>query len=158
MLTTAEQESVDFFIWAGCCIHKDLNAVKGGNTWLQAWWALNEIDGPALLMNHDNAAAALGGPSTVQAHVVHVSQGGAAKALALAGSVFHHKDDKKGQQDSLQFFLEAQLGYFSSWPDTSNTHYHSNCDGAGEWIVHEDLYIVYLQIIMDRKDTCTHKH
>ncbi|KAG1883974.1 hypothetical protein F4604DRAFT_1677148 [Suillus subluteus] len=85
-----------------------------------------------------------------------VSQGGAANALALAGSVFRHKDNKKGQQDSLRFFLEAQLGYFSPWPDTSNTRYHSNCDGAGEWIVHEDLYIVYLQIIMDRKDARMH--
>jgi hypothetical protein len=156
MLTMAEQESIDFFVWAGCCMHKDLNAVKGGNTRMQAWWALNDVDGPALLMNRDNAAAALGGPSTAQARAVRVSQGGAAKALALAGSVFRHKDDKKGQQDSLRFFLEAQLGYFSPWPDTSNTRYHSNCDGAGEWIVHEDLYIVYLQIIMDRKDARTH--
>ncbi|KAG2141308.1 hypothetical protein DEU56DRAFT_755013 [Suillus clintonianus] len=156
MLTTAEQESIDFFVWGGCCMHKDLNAVKGGNTRMRAWWALNDVDGPALLMNRDNAAAASGGPSTAQARAVRVSQGGAAKALALAGSVFHHKDDKKGQQDSLRFFLEAQLGYFSPWPDTSNTHYHSNCDGAGEWIVHEDLYIVYLQIIMDRKDARTH--
>jgi hypothetical protein len=96
-LTLPEKESVDFFIWAGCCMHKDLNAVKGGNTCMQAWWGHNGVDGPVLLMNCDNAAATSGGLFTAQAYAVHVSQGGAAKALALAGSVFRHKDDKKGQ-------------------------------------------------------------
>ncbi|KAG1864739.1 hypothetical protein DFJ58DRAFT_724711 [Suillus subalutaceus] len=155
-LTLPEKESVDFFVWAGYCMHKDLNAVKGGNTCMQAWWGRNGVDGLVLLMNRDNAAAASGGPSTAQARAVHVSQGGAAKALALAGSVFRHKDNKKGQQDSLRFFLEAQLSYFSPWPDTSNTRYHSNCDGASEWLIHENLYVVYLKIIMDRKDARMH--
>jgi hypothetical protein len=63
-------ESVDFFVWAGCCMHKDLNAVKGGNTHMQAWWRHNGVDGLVLLMNHDNAAAASGGPSTAQARAV----------------------------------------------------------------------------------------
>lgn len=63
-------------------------------------------------MNRDNAATALGGFLSAQAHALHVSQRGATKALALAGAVFHHKDDKKGQQDSIQFFLEEHLGYF----------------------------------------------
>jgi hypothetical protein len=64
------RESVDFFVWAGCCMHKDLNAVKGGNTCMQAWWGHNGVDGLVLLMNHDNTAAASGGPSTAQARVV----------------------------------------------------------------------------------------
>ncbi|KAG1853184.1 hypothetical protein DFJ58DRAFT_728297 [Suillus subalutaceus] len=91
-LTESAKESIDFFIWAGCCMHKDLNAVKGGNTRMQSWWAHHSIDGPILLMNRDNAAAALGGSSIAQARALHVSQRGAAKALALAGAVFRHKD------------------------------------------------------------------
>ncbi|KAG2074964.1 hypothetical protein BDR04DRAFT_1171787 [Suillus decipiens] len=155
-LTESAKESVDFFVWAGCCMHKDLNAVKGGNARMQSWWAHHSVNGPILLMNHDNTAAVLGGSSSVQARALHVSQRGAAKVLALVGAVFRHKDDKKGQQDSIWFFLEAHLGYFSPWPDTSNTHYHSNCDGACEWLVHQDLYIIYLGIVMDKKEARTH--
>ncbi|KAG1765072.1 hypothetical protein EV702DRAFT_1051139 [Suillus placidus] len=126
-LTKSAKESVDFFIWAGV-LH---------------------AQGP-------QCSAALGGSSSAQARALHVSQRGAAKALALAGTVFHHKDDKKGQQDSIRFFLEAHLGYFLPWPDTSNTRYHSNCDGACEWIMHEDLYVIYLGIVMDKKEARMH--
>ncbi|KAG2097956.1 uncharacterized protein F5147DRAFT_747409 [Suillus discolor] len=128
-LTDAEKEAVDFFVWAGCCMHKELNAVKGGNARMTAWWVKNGIEGPILLMNKDNAAtAASGGNTAAVSHAVQVSGRGAVKALNLTGGVFRHKDDKKGQQDAFRYYMEDQLGYFSTWPDTSNTHYQSNCD------------------------------
>ncbi|KAF9233996.1 hypothetical protein BU15DRAFT_53177, partial [Melanogaster broomeanus] len=147
-LTESEKETADFFVWAGCCMHKELNAVKGGNTGMQAWWALNDITGPVVLMNRDNMAAAAGGSSSAQARAAQVSQRGATKALSLAGAVFHHKDDKKGQQDSLRCFLETQLGYFCPGP-TRAIH-------TIRWLVHQELYITYLEIIMDKKDSRTH--
>ncbi|KAF8836746.1 hypothetical protein BDN67DRAFT_983725 [Paxillus ammoniavirescens] len=113
-LSQAEKDTTNFFIWGGCCMHKEPNAVKG------------------------------------------VSGCGAVKALDLTGSVFCHKDDKKGQQDSLHYHLKAQLGYFFPWPDTSNTQYQSHCDGASAWLICCPLYISYLEIVMDQKDSCTH--
>jgi hypothetical protein len=68
---------------------------------MQAWWGETGVEGPVLLMNKDNAAAASGGSSSAKQHVIQVSTGGAQKVLELAGAVFQHKDNKKGQQDSL---------------------------------------------------------
>ncbi|KAF9233214.1 hypothetical protein BU15DRAFT_54211 [Melanogaster broomeanus] len=161
-LSDEEKDAVDFFVWAGCCMHKELNAVKGGNARMQAWWGVNGMEGPILLMNRDNVAAVaslVGDPdlaSLAASRTVKVSQRGAVKALSLAGAVFRHKDDKKGQQDSLRFFLEANLGYFCPWPDTSNIRYQSNCDAACEWLVHREMYITYLELVMDKKETRTH--
>jgi len=154
-LSDAEKGATDFFVWAGCCMHKELNAVKGGNAAMTAWWQDNNIDGPIILMNRDNTAAVSIAPSGAVAaqRALAVSGRGAVKALDLSGLVFRHKDDKKGQQDSLRFYLEAQLGYFLPWPDTSNTWYQSHCDGASAWLVYRPLYSPYLELMMDRKDS-----
>ena len=37
-LSQAEQCEVYFLVWAGCCMHKEMNSVKGGNAALVAWW------------------------------------------------------------------------------------------------------------------------
>ncbi|KAG1722317.1 hypothetical protein EDB19DRAFT_1835071 [Suillus lakei] len=156
-LTDAEKEAVDFFVWAGCCMHKELNAAKGGNAHMTAWCVKNEIEGPILLMNKDNAAtAASGGNTATVSRTVQVSGHGAVKALDLTGGVFRHKDNKKGQQDAFRYHMEDQLGYFSAWPDTSNTHYQSNCDGASQWLVHQPLFIPYLELMLHRKESHTH--
>ncbi|KAJ8586433.1 hypothetical protein M405DRAFT_908639, partial [Rhizopogon salebrosus TDB-379] len=155
-LSSAEKETVDFFVWAGCCMHKELNAAKGGNTRMRAWWEQNGVDGPVLLMNKDNTAAASGGSSVAKERAVHVSTGGGQKTLDLAGSVFRHKDDKKGQHDSLHYYLEAELGFTSQWPDTSNTRYHSHGDAACEYLVHKSRYLLFLEIILLKKESRTH--
>ncbi|KIK77471.1 hypothetical protein PAXRUDRAFT_17481 [Paxillus rubicundulus Ve08.2h10] len=107
-------------------------------------------------MNQDNAAAASSGSSAAVSCALQVSGRGAVKALDLTGSVFRHKDDKKGQQDSLRYYLEAQLGYFSPWPDTSNSQYQSHCDSASAWLIYHPLYTSYLEIVMDWKDSRTY--
>ncbi|KAF8574953.1 hypothetical protein K439DRAFT_1623944 [Ramaria rubella] len=126
-LTDTEKEVIDWFVWCGCCMHKELNMVKGGA-------------GPACVCATD------------------VSQGGAVKATSLAGTVFHHKDDKKGQQDSLKFFFEDMVGYTISFPDMSNTHYQSHCEAASKLLVHQELYIQFLEIVKDKKDTRALNH
>jgi hypothetical protein len=40
-----------------------------------------------------------------------VSRAGGAKATSLAGVIFNHKDDKKGQQNTVQAFMLVELGY-----------------------------------------------
>ncbi|KAJ8580300.1 hypothetical protein M405DRAFT_702651, partial [Rhizopogon salebrosus TDB-379] len=54
------------------------------------------------------------------------------------------------------YYMEDQLGYFSPWPDTSNTRYQSNCDGTSQWLIYRPLFISYLELMLDRKDSRTH--
>ena len=62
-LSQAEQCEVDFLVWAGCCMHKELNLVKGGNAALVAWWVEVGLQGLMKLMNKDNVATAAAGLS-----------------------------------------------------------------------------------------------
>ena len=62
-LSCAEQREIDFLVWAGCCMHKEMNSVKGGNAALIAWWLEVGLQALMKLMNKDNAAAAATGPS-----------------------------------------------------------------------------------------------
>ncbi|KAG2133325.1 hypothetical protein DEU56DRAFT_739092 [Suillus clintonianus] len=154
-LPQSEKDDIDFFVWAGCCMHKELNAAKGGNSRMRAWWIDNSVEGPVLLMNKDNVAASSAGSSTAKQRAIQVSTGGAQKVLELAGAVFRHKDDKKGQQDSLRYYFEVELGYRIQWPDTSNTRYHSHGDAACEYLVNDTLYLTFLELVPLKKESRT---
>ncbi|KAG1851408.1 hypothetical protein F4604DRAFT_1934096 [Suillus subluteus] len=129
-LPQSEKDDIDFFVWAGCCMHKELNAAKGGNSSSSA------------------------GSLTAKQHAIQVSPGGAQKVLELAGAVFRHKDDK-GQQDSLHYYFEVELGYRIQWPDTSNTRYHSHSDAACEYLVNDTLYLTFLELVPLKKESQT---
>jgi hypothetical protein len=99
-LSIEEQAEVDFFVWAGCCMHKSLNATKAGFEGMTAVWPL--IPGavpPTKMLNKENAAAAISGPTSERDRVLALSKGGASKLTELLGALLKHKDDKKGQQD-----------------------------------------------------------
>ncbi|KAL5476557.1 hypothetical protein ACEPAI_3237 [Sanghuangporus weigelae] len=54
-LSPSEQHHLKIWVWAGCAMHKDLNAVKGGDAAMRAKWEeLGEL--PVSLPNKDNAA------------------------------------------------------------------------------------------------------
>ena len=100
-LNESEREGASLFVWVGCCMHKDLNAVKGGNLAMQeAWKSKNAA--PVPLANRDNAAviefaaAGLDVESLASSRAREASIGGAAKLLSLMGALFNNKDDKKG--------------------------------------------------------------
>ncbi|KAG2031188.1 hypothetical protein BDR03DRAFT_936433 [Suillus americanus] len=130
-LPQSKKDDIDFFVWAGCCMHKELNTAKGGNS------------RSGLLMNKDNIAASSAGSSTAKQRAIQVLTGGAQKVLELVGAVFRHKDDKKGQQDSLRYYFEVELGYRIQWPDISNIWYHSHSDAACDWTSTNIKYNVY---------------
>jgi hypothetical protein len=157
-LSPEQKFEADFFIWAGCCMHKDLNAHKGGNACLVLYWAKNGIVGPVLLMNKDNAAAASSGSSAAKKHAEDVSSAGAVKLLALLGALLNHKDKKKGQQDFVAIFFESILGYIICFVDTSNTRYQSYSEGAAEVIVHLVIYIQLLDFIRNKKESRNFNH
>ena len=106
-----EKCRVDFFIWVGCAMHKDLNCVKGGNAEMTAWWDENHVTDPVLLANKDNTAVLEQADdsddfTSAEQRAYDVSSGGGIKLASLAGMLFNNKNDKIGQQDMYQqFFL-----------------------------------------------------
>src|SRR6266849_5619527 len=157
-LSAEDQHAVDLFIHAGCCMHKELNTCKGGNAHMMAWWAKAKVTGPVKLMNRDNAAAAAAGSSTAKKRAADVSGAGGVKATSLAGAIFNNKDSKKGQQETLQAFLVLEIGYTISFPDTSNIHYHSHCNAATELIINLPLYLKFLEMVCDKKESGSFNH
>ena len=61
-LSVKERQGIDFLIWAGCCMHKEMNSVKGSYAAMAAWWLEMDLPGPIKLMNKANATAANAGP------------------------------------------------------------------------------------------------
>jgi len=55
-----------------------------------------------------------------------VTTRGGVKAASIAGAIFNHKDNKKGQQDVYRFWFE-EAGIPLAFPDTSNIHYGTHC-------------------------------
>lgn len=154
-LSDHEKHAFELFFRGGCCMHKDLNAVKGGDKEMCGIWKSLKVHGPVLLANKDNMAV-LTDPtqkgSKASNHALEVSGRGGTKATTLAGMIFNHKDNKKGQQDTYQWYFFSVLGYAVRFPDTSNTRYGSHCDAAAELLTHLPLYIEFLEFIRDRKD------
>ncbi|KAJ7478520.1 hypothetical protein FB451DRAFT_1131708 [Mycena latifolia] len=150
-MSPEQQRAADLFIWAGCCMHKELNAVKGGNAAMIASYIGH--DRPIPLMNKDNKAAAAGGSSSAKARAETVSEGGGVKLTSLAGMLFNHKDKKKGEGALFHIWFETKLGYAITFPDTSNTRYQSHCEAAGMLLLHRDLFLRYLEHMRDRKGT-----
>ncbi len=123
-LDDSQKKNIDLLIWAGCCMHKEMNAFKGGCTHMSRWWEENGISGPIKMYNRDNAAAAdLGAGTAAAKHAEDHTQGGAIKVSSLAGAVFRHKDRKCGQQDTLRYFWDLEMGFTLCFPDTSNTRF-----------------------------------
>ncbi|KAI0323924.1 hypothetical protein GY45DRAFT_1213602, partial [Cubamyces sp. BRFM 1775] len=157
-LPEQERQLADLLVHAGCCMHKELNAVKGGNARMMKFWSLAGLQPPVLLMNRDNDAAARAGTSAAAARATEKSCGGAVKLAELAGALFRHKDNKQGQQDVTRYFFEAALGERFTFPDTSNTRYQSYCEAAGELVVHLELYQDFLELVRDKKTTGAFNH
>lgn len=163
-LTDPERRELDLFIWAGCCMHKDLNSFKGGNSMMTAWWEKTSTPSPITLANKQNAsvlkrildpATASDGPLTNnEVTALESSTRGGVKAVALAGAIFNNKDDKKGHGDSHVYHFTEIMGpksNFRRFPDTSNTRFGSYGEAAGELLAHLDQYREFLRLIKDKK-------
>jgi hypothetical protein len=145
-LPATEKCLLDFYLWAGCGMHKDLNCVKGGNAAMQRWWADNGVSGPFLLANKDNAAILDHADDSddydaVEQQAVDKSSGGGVKLASLAGMVFNNKNDKVVQQNVHEGFFLPKSIPMQKFPDTSNTHYQCYCNAAAELITHLKLIL-----------------
>ncbi|KAJ3818289.1 hypothetical protein F5880DRAFT_1491626 [Lentinula raphanica] len=158
-LSPEEKGSVDLFLWAGCCMHKDMNAFKGAVTAMEAWWGENGVDPPVLLPNRDNDAAASLAPGTAAAkRATEKSKGGGVKVSTLAGAVFRHKDRKRGQQDTLRFCFDKELGFSIEFPDTNNTRFQSHAQACAVLITYLDFFLSFLDLVEDNKSSRSLNH
>ncbi|KAJ3862512.1 hypothetical protein EV359DRAFT_65570 [Lentinula novae-zelandiae] len=93
-LSEAEKAEIDLILWAGCCMHKEMNTFKGGCVSLDEYWNGHpDLPPPILLPNRDNAAAIEKAPGTEAAERATArSERGAIKFLTY---VQHNKGTGK---------------------------------------------------------------
>ncbi|KAJ7482106.1 hypothetical protein B0H11DRAFT_1724107 [Mycena galericulata] len=151
-LTPEERQSVDLFIWGGCCMHKNLNVFKGAILAMQQWWIDNGLPGPLKMYNRDNAAAvSLAEGTDAAARAEDRTSAGAIKVASLAGAIFRHKDRKRGQQDTLRYFWDHETGLNICFPDTSNTRFQSHAGACEIIVVHMELLLQFLVYVRENK-------
>ncbi|KAJ3861927.1 hypothetical protein EV359DRAFT_46190, partial [Lentinula novae-zelandiae] len=133
-LSEEEKAEVDLILWAGCCMHKEMNTFKGGCVGLDEYWNKHpDLHPPIPLPNHDNTAAIRKAAGTEAAeHATACSEQGAIKVASLAGAIFRHKDRKQGQQDTLRFYFDQKLA-------------------CALIITHMDLFIEFLTYVQHNK-------
>ncbi|KAI5900009.1 uncharacterized protein SCHCODRAFT_02485539 [Schizophyllum commune H4-8] len=153
-LDGGEKKKLSLFLFSGCCMHKELNSVKGGDTRMRAYYSGHpEIVPPVLLVNKDNAAVLAGvkdGEQLTPAELraLSISGCGAVKATTLAGMICNNKDSKKGQHDRYVWYFDRELGPAVAarrFPDVSNTRFQSHCAASCEILLHLDLYRSFMQ-------------
>jgi hypothetical protein len=152
-LTPEEKEVVDYWVWSGCAMHKDLNAMKGGVDGMSRWWVeFGEGTAPVALMNKFKSIAAKSG-SAPEETIAGPGDGGGAKLTDLLGSLVKHREMKKGHQERFRAFSIQFLGIPRpiQFPDTSNNHYQTHGFAATEILRHLDLYLAFLRSIADSK-------
>ncbi|KAF9017490.1 hypothetical protein BDP27DRAFT_1440481 [Rhodocollybia butyracea] len=133
-LSETEKAEVDFFLWAGCCMHKEMNVFKGGCVGFDEFWKAHpELDPPKLLPNRDNAAA--------------ISKAAGTEAAERAFERSEQGAIKGGQQDTLQFFFDHKLGFNIAFPDTSNTRFQSHAEASAVIVTYLDLFIEFLTYV-----------
>lgn len=158
------RRAMDFFVRAGCCMHKDLNSVKGGVKAMAAWYQEHNKQPPVLLANRDlDVTIRNMGPSsvprtTVEQHALDNTSRGGIKAASLAGAIFNNSNEKKGQQDTYRNYFEHEHKLKFNFPDTNNTRYGSHCDGAAELLTYLDTYLAFLRFVKDKKDQRRFNH
>lgn len=167
MMSPEEKHLLKLFIWAGCGCHKDLNTVRGGYTAMAQWWSENNLDGPVLLANRDNAPViqesysriAHGDTITLaQERAFEQTARGGIKTVQLAGAIFNHKDDKKGHHDTFRWWWFQNVGTQFTFPDTSNTRFQSYCDAAAVLLLHLLHFINFMESLHDNKTTSKFNH
>jgi hypothetical protein len=151
------QRRLTTFVRTGCCMHKDLNCVKGGDRAMQNMWHEKNKTPPIILANKDNAAilaARMGdsAPSRLQIRAEEVLKRGGSHTTALGGMICRNKDKKKGQQDTYGYYMEWHVGHPVSYPDVSNTCYGTHGEASGTIIAYHQHFINFMDFVRYAKD------
>lgn len=139
------------YIFSGCAMHKELNAVKGGIKAMEQAWAKLGTS-PCVLFNKSNEAVVdsirNGNELTeVELEAILKSRGGAVKLLALMGCLLNNRDDKKGYKQLFRSWWMEQTGILKTFPDTSNTRYGSYLAAAADVFLHLELYQKFMDYL-----------
>src|SRR6266545_5514922 len=166
-LSDEKKHLLCLFIWAGCGCYKDLNTIHGGYMAMANWWKENELEGPVLLANRDNdpviqernvAVAEGDTPTPAQERAFEQSTCGAIKMAQIAGSIFNHKDNKKGHHDLFHYWWWEHIGTPFTFPDTSNNCFQSYCDAAGALLFYSPQFMAFLENLRINKQNSRLNH
>ena len=152
-LSPEEKAEIDYWVWSGCAMHKELNAMKGGADRMAKRW--KEFDDgmlPIALMNKFKAVAANSGTVPEEA-LERAGDRGGVKLTDLLGSLVKHRETKKGHQDRFRAFSIHFLGTSQpiQFAETNKSRYQSHGYAATEILHHLDLYLAFLLSVADTK-------
>lgn len=161
LLSDEEKFILELWVWAGCGMHKDLNAVKGGVSGMKGIWPGLGI-APVELPNKDNAAVirleeggVAGSESEVLKRAKGSSYGGASKTCDLGGLLLNHYDDKQGEGDVFRDYMKKFKGVLTRFPAVSKTRFGTYLEAAAYILTHLDELVQYIRLIEDRKGSHT---
>jgi hypothetical protein len=151
-LSVEEQAEIDSFVWAGCCMHKGMNATKAGYDVMgSAWASLTGAVPPVKMVKKDNRAALENAPEDERRRINGLSKGGAAKLTELLGALLRNKDDKKGQQNIYKIAFEKRFGQQHAFPETNQTRFGSHLQAAVELVLYLEWYQEFMGQVRDGK-------
>src|SRR6266498_5580713 len=134
---------------------------------MASWWKENDLEGPILLANRDNdpviqerntAITEGDTPTPAQERAFEQSTHSAIKMAQIAGSIFNHKDDKKGHHDLFRYWWWEHVGTPFTFPDTSNNRFQSYCDAAGALLLYSDQFMEFLENLRINKQNSRLNH
>ncbi|KAJ7049120.1 hypothetical protein C8F01DRAFT_1093817 [Mycena amicta] len=141
-----KRQTLTKWVWTGCCMHKEQNSFKGGNTRMNAYWKELGVDGPLILANKENAKAVH--------RVLHPEAGdgpvGDEDLQRFTNSAFGAAETAQPYRptrasDKTLIFLAEQLGVpIKRFPPTSQTRFGSFGDASCELIARRKLYRQFL--------------
>jgi len=159
-LSQEEKEEVDFWVYTGCTMHKDLNAAKQGAERMARSWEEKKMTPPIPLISKAGEIAAESGPAPKKRKGGpkkrkggRQPERGGVKLTGLLGALVKHKNPKKGHQARFRVYCRKTLGFEILFPDTSNNRYQSHGYAGTEIVLRRQLYINFLLHVQDRKAT-----
>ena len=97
-------------------------------------------------------------PTKAQQRALDITTAGGVKVASIAGAIFNHNNDKKGQQNSYRNHFQSILRRLCNFSDTSSIHYHCFCAAAAELIAYTPEYIKFLDVIKMSKEKPSFNH
>lgn len=152
-LPPEEKEDVDFWVYTGCVMHKDLNAAKGGAERMAKSWEKKNRVPPVSLLSKAQETAAESSSASKKGKGRHQQERGGVKLTGLLGALVKHKNPNKGHQARFRVYCRKTLGFEILFPDTSNNRYQSHGYAATEIVHRRQLYVDFLLKVQDQKAT-----
>ena len=152
-LSPGEKADADFYVYTGCGMHKDLNAMKGGAERMARSWEEGKGTPPIALMSKSQETVAESGSVSEKGKGGRQPERGGVKLAGLLGALLKNKNSKKGHQDRFRTFCRKVIKTEILFPDTSNNRYQSHGYAATEIVHHRQLFIDFLQNVDGQKAT-----